>query len=153
RIKVIDNQKFLRAIPNHNLTLRQISPSSKYCKMVFADDWIAPDCIEQMVALAEQHPSVGIVGSYGLRGTDVVWTGLPYPSTVVSGRQICRARFLDGLYVFGTATSLLYRADLVRARDPFFTETNLHADAETCHALLRTCDFGFVHQLLTFTRI
>ena len=28
----------------------------------------------------------------------------------------------------------------------------MHADTEACFALLRTCDFGFVHQVLTFTR-
>ena len=62
RIKVIDNDHFLRAIPNHNVALRQISPGSKYCKVVFADDWIFPQCIEEMVAVAEEHSSVAVVG-------------------------------------------------------------------------------------------
>ncbi len=153
RLRVRENPTFLRAVANHNVAFRQTSRESKYCKMVFADDWIFPDCLERMVAVAEEHPSVGIVGAYGLRGTQAVWTGLAYPSTVVSGREICRQRFLNGLYVFGTATSLLFCADLVRGRDPFYNEANLHSDAETCHALLKTCDFGFVHQVLTFTRI
>ena len=153
RIRVVSNDVFLRAIANHNVALRQSSPFSKYCKVVFADDWIFPQCIEQMVAVAEEHPSVGIVGAYGLEGPQVMWTGLPYPSTVVSGREVCRWLFLEGLYVFGTATSLLYRADLVRSHDPFYDEGNLHADMETCVALLKTCDFGFVHQVLTFSRL
>src|SRR6185369_12742705 len=58
RIRVHKNQQFLQAIPNHNAALRQISPASKYCKMVFADDWIFPECLEKMVAIAEDHPSV-----------------------------------------------------------------------------------------------
>ena len=45
RIKVYDSQQFLRAVPNHNLALRQISARSKYCKIVFADDWIFPRCL------------------------------------------------------------------------------------------------------------
>lgn len=152
RIRVVDESEFLRAIPNHNRTLRQTSPDSKYCKMVFADDRIFPGCLGEMVAVGEENPSVGIIGAYGLQGNKVVWQGLPYPSRLISGRDVCRRRFLNGLYVFGTATSLLYRADLVRARSQFYNESNLHADSEVCFELLRNCDFGFVHQVLTFTR-
>jgi glycosyltransferase involved in cell wall biosynthesis len=153
RIRVLDNEEFLRVVPNHNLALRQISPASKYCKMVFADDWIFPDCLEQMVAVAEQHSSVGIVGAYVLEGTGVICTGLPYPSPFVGGRQVCRDHILKSQYVFGSPNSLLYRSDLVRHNDPFFNEANIHADTEVCFALLRKCDFGFVHQVLTFTRV
>lgn len=152
RVSVHDNAQFLRAVPNFNSALRLISPTSKYCKIVFADDWIYPDCLAQMAAVAEEHPSVGIVGAYGIQGSEVMWSGLPYPSKFVSGREICRKLFLDDLYVFGTGTSLLFRADLVRGRTPFYDEGNLHADSEACIALLRECDFGFVHQVLTFTR-
>ena len=115
-----------------NVGLRQISPASKYCKIVFADDWIFPECLERMVAVGEQHPSVGIVGAYGLQGRQVMWAGLPYPSELVPGREICRKLYLENLYVFGTGTSLLYRASLVRSRDPFYNESNLHADSEVC---------------------
>jgi glycosyltransferase involved in cell wall biosynthesis len=153
RMRVYDNQQFLRVVPNHNHALRQISPESKYCKMVFADDWIFPGCLEQMVTVAEEHPSVSIVGAYGLDGTNVLWAGLPYSTNIFPGREICRRLLLDGLYVFGTATSLLYRADVVRGRDPFYTEDNLNADCETCIDLLKRYDFGFVNQILTFTRV
>jgi glycosyltransferase involved in cell wall biosynthesis len=153
RIRITENQQFLRAIPNHNHALRQISPQSKYCKVVFADDWIFPECIERMVALAEGYPAVGIVGAYGMQGKDVMWTGLPYPSPWLPGREVCRLLLLDEVYVFGTATSLLYRSDLVRAHDPFFNESNLHGDMEACVELLKESDFGFVHQILTFKRV
>jgi len=153
RIRVHENQEFLRAIPNHNHALRQISAKSKYCKVVFGDDWIFPECLEQMVAVGEENPTVGLVSAYALEGKRVAWTGLPYPSRRVSGRQICRQHFLENLHLFGSATTVLYRADLVRARNPFFNEANIHADTEVCFDLLRSSDFGFVHQVLTFTRI
>jgi glycosyltransferase involved in cell wall biosynthesis len=154
RIRVLDNETLLPALANHNRALRQASPASKYCKMVFSDDWLFPRCLEEMVALAEAQPSVGIVGAYALQGreTMVKWAGLPYPSRRVDGREVCRRFFLEDIYVFGTAHSLLYRSDLIRSRDPFFNEANLHADREVCFDLLRSCDFGFVHQVLTFTR-
>lgn len=160
RIKVHDNQQFLRAVPNHNNALRQISSESKYCKIVFADDWIFPRCLEEMVSVAEEHTSVGVVGAFGLwevlgRGPREYVTmlgGLPYPSRLVLGRDVCRRVFLEELYLFGTSTSVLYRSDLVRSRDPFYNERNIHADIEACVVLLKNCDFGFVHQILTFTR-
>jgi glycosyltransferase involved in cell wall biosynthesis len=152
RIRIVRNQEFLPAIPNHNAALRRISPASKYCKMVFADDWIFPECLERMVAVAEKNPTIGIVGAYGLWGNEVQWTGLPYPSSLVSGREVCRRLFLEGPYVFGTPTSVLYRSDLVRKNDPFYND-KLHADMEACIVLLKNCDFGFVHQVLTFSRL
>jgi glycosyltransferase involved in cell wall biosynthesis len=153
RIRVHENQRFLPVISNHNAALRLISPGSKYCKMVLGDDWIFPNCLEEMVALAETHPSVGIVGAYALEGKRVAWTGLPYPSALVCGREICRRHLLDGVHVFGSANAVLYRADLVRSREHFYNESNIHADTEVCFTLLNTCDFGFVHQILTFSRV
>src|SRR5262249_12983184 len=100
-----------------------------------------------------EHPSVGIVGAYVLEGRTITSTGLPYPTVFFSGRDICRLHLLEMVYVFGSANSLLYRADLVRNRDPFFNEANIHADNELCFALLAISDFGFVHQVLTNTRL
>jgi glycosyltransferase involved in cell wall biosynthesis len=153
RIRVHRHDSLLKVIPNHNAALRQVSANCKYCKVVFGDDWIYPGCLEQMVAVAEANPSVGIVGAYALEGARVAWTGLEYPSSVVTGLEICRRHFLDGLHVFGSANAVLYRADLVRARDQFYNEANIHADTEVCFDLLKTCDFGFVHQVLTYTRV
>jgi glycosyltransferase involved in cell wall biosynthesis len=153
RVRVHDNEEFLRAVPNFNQALRRISPSSKYCKIVFADDWIFPECLEKMVEVAEECPSIGIVGAYGLQGRQVMWAGLPFPSRLIPGREICRKLFLEDLYVFGTGSSLLFRSDLVRMYDPFYNEANLHADSEICCVLMKAWDFGFVNQVLSYTRV
>ena len=152
RIRIVKNDVFRRALENHNIALSQISPASKYCKVVFADDWLFPECIEKMVAVAEAQPSVGIVGAYALQNRWIKWVGLPYPSLCVSGRDLCRQLFLDRLYIFGSASSILYRADLVRSRTPFYNEANIHADTEATIAALKFWDFGFVHQILTYSR-
>jgi glycosyltransferase involved in cell wall biosynthesis len=153
RIRVVSNDQFLRAIPNHNHALRQISVDSKYCKIVLGDDWIYPECLERMVAVAESNSRVGLVGAYLLEGTAVKCTGLSHDAHVSNGSWICREHFLHSLYVFGSANSVLYRSDLVRARSSFFNENNIHADTEVCFELLKDSDFGFVHQVLTFTRL
>jgi hypothetical protein len=106
-----------------------------------------------MVELAEAHPTVAIVGAYGLVGDAVSWDGLPYSSTVISGRDICRWTLLGRPYVFGNPTSLLLRSHLVRASESFYDESNSHRDSEACFHILRSWDFGFVHQVLTYNRI
>jgi glycosyltransferase involved in cell wall biosynthesis len=154
RIHIHDNRDFLPLLPNHNHAIRQISPESKYCKVVLADDWIHPECLMKMVALAEANPSVGVVGAYGLlgNGTHVIWRGLPFPRHVVTGREVCRLRLLTSAYVCGAPTATLIRSDFVRKVEKFYDESNLHADAMACFRVLEESDFGFVHQILTFTR-
>lgn len=153
RIRVHNNVEFLDLIKNWNHALRQISPQSNYCKVVHADDLLFPECLESMVALAQQYPTVGVVGAYVLKGTKVKCDGIPYPSTVTSGRDMCRARLLGGPYLFGSPTSTLIRADLIRKNDHFYNEQNYHADVEVMFDVLRESDFGFVHQVLSYTRL
>jgi len=152
RIRVITNSEFVSRLRNHNIAFSQISLNSKYCKVVHADDWLFPECIIKMVDLAEANPTVAIVGAYGLRNDRVSWDGLPYPSTVIPGREIGKRTLLGGPYVFGSPTSLLVRCDEIRKRDTPYNEANPHADKEICFDILRDRDFGFVHQVLTFTR-
>jgi hypothetical protein len=106
----------------------------------------------KMVDLAEAHPTVAIVGAYGLRNDHVSWDGLPFSSTVISGREICRNTLLGGPYVFGSPSSILIHSDEVRKRPAFYNEANPQCDIEVCFDILRGHDFGFVHQVLTFTR-
>lgn len=155
RIRIHNNRTFVGAIENHNIALQLISPESKYCKILHADDWLFPECLAHMVTVAEAHPSVSIVGAYGLRENRVAWDGLPYPSTVVSGREVCRRTLLGGFYVFGSPTSHLIRSDFIRNRKEFYNTHELHSsytDLEACYKILQDSDFGFVHQVLTYTR-
>ena len=157
RIRVHDATEFVDIIANHNRAFKMISPDSKYCKVVSGDDWLFPECIERMVALAEAHPSVGLISSYQLSGGKDKWyvrfTGLPYYTIVVPGKEICRAELLGAVSVFGAPSSVMYRADLVRSRDAFFPNSTTEADVSACFDLLRTTDFGFVHQVLSYERL
>jgi glycosyltransferase involved in cell wall biosynthesis len=163
RIRICDNAGFVHVIENHNIALRQMSPASKYCKILSADDKLFPDCLAQMVAVAEAHPSVGIVGAYTMQGTLVLPRGLPYPretspdltwpTTVMTGREICRWTLLGNGYVFGGPSWLLFRADLVRRRQDFFDRRrHPYTDATACFDALQHSDFAFIHQVLTYSR-
>jgi glycosyltransferase involved in cell wall biosynthesis len=153
KIRLIHTESFLSQVQNYNFSLNCISPNSKYCKMVQADDWLFPDCISEMIDLAEAHPSVGIVAAYRLEGAEIQLGGLPYPSPEVPGRDACRLYFLKNKYLFGSPTSVLFRAQAIRLRLPFFEERYApFEDGHVCFELLQTWNFGFVHQVLTFSR-
>ena len=152
RIRIVDNEQFLPIIENHNHAIRQISPESQYCKFIFADDWLYPTCIEQMVSVAEEHPSVGLVGAFTTDGESVLWRGPVYPARRISGREICRSMLLGGPYLLGPMTSLLVRSDLIRKRSTFFDERTLHADTMACFDVLLESDYSYVHQVLSFNR-
>ena len=153
RIRVHDNETFLGVIENHLLAFSLMSPAARYCKVVSADDLMFPECLTRMVELAEANPSVGLVGAYMLAGKQVVNVGLGYGENVLKGREICRNTLLGGPYVFGSPTSLLYRADLIRATPAFYPNSNPHADTTAVYQSLEHSDFGFVHQVLSYARI
>jgi glycosyltransferase involved in cell wall biosynthesis len=153
RIKLLNCEEFVGVIDNHNRAFRLISPHSKYCKVVAADDWLFPDCVSRMVEVAESHPSAAIVGSYTINRGGVIWVGLPLERNAFSGREVCRQHLLGGPAVMGPPSSVLYRSDVVRAQESFFPGKALCADEAAYYRVLRNNDFGFVHQILSFERI
>lgn len=152
RIRVVSNEYYVDIIQNHNVSFRKMSSQSKYCKVVCADDWLYPECIERMVHLAEDHPSIGIVSCYSIRGNEIAHVGLSPDRSVFTGREVCRLHFLHDLQVVGE-TSVLFRSDIVRARRDFFPGSRLCSDVSACYRTLQHSDLGFVHQILAFLRV
>jgi len=153
RIKVYSNKRFVGAIENHNVAFRSISPNSKYCKLVSADDWIYPECVSKLVDLAERYPNVGIVGSYSItNASGIHWNGLPHKIEIFDGRHICRVFLLGLTETFWLPSTVLYRSSLVRSEHAFFPGSAPSADLAACLHCLKVSDFGFVHQILSFER-
>jgi glycosyltransferase involved in cell wall biosynthesis len=154
RVRVHNNEKFVGVIENHNTAFQLISPAAKYCKVVSADDVIFPDCIMRMVEVAEAHPSAGIIGAYQQSGKHVKCQGFPYPRVLLTGRELCRQIFLSDIpsFGFGTPTSLLYRADLVRKGGEFYPNPSAEGDTSACFKHLKASDFAFVYQVLCYER-
>ncbi len=153
RLKVIKTDRLLPQVENYNFALSQISPDTKYCKIVQADDWLYPHFLSASIDLAEQDDGVILVSSYGLESTGVVPIGLTHDKVLMPGRDAGRAYFTTGLYAFGSPTAQLWRADVVRRRQPFYdVRIDPFEDADVCFELLRDARFGFVHQILSYTR-
>ena len=152
KIRLVRTDRFFTQVENYNSALALISPQSRYCKIVQADDWIYPECLERMVAVAESDDSVGIVSSYRLKGSRLMGAGLRYPQTVMTGREVCRLQLTTPLFVFGTPTTVLYRSAIVRETVPFYDEEAFFDDSVACYRVLRSWNLGFVHQVLSYSR-
>jgi glycosyltransferase involved in cell wall biosynthesis len=152
RIKVHAHEEFIGQDANYNRALRYMSPESAYCKIVQADDWIEPQCLTQMVAAGERHPSAGMIAACFIAGRVIGGGGLPFDREVFSGREACRTRLTTGGTYFGSPTCLMYRASVVRGRDPFYDEVEMNADTQSCFEILATSDFVRVPQILMTLR-
>ena len=153
RIRYRRNCTTVPMLQNWNKAMSLMSSASKYCKVVHADDTLMPDCLARMVDVAEAHPTVVIVGAYRLDGNEINMVSIPSPVRFVEGRELCRRRLLgEWRDLFGSPSSIMYRADRVRERSAFYNLDNPHADTEICFDLLRNGDYGFVHEVLTRSR-
>jgi len=152
RIRVVRQPRLLSQVPHYNAAIAEISADSRYCKVVQADDWIYPECLRLLMEAAEQSENIGLVSSYWLKGSEVRGSGFPCQKTFLSGRETARLYLRTGLWVFASPTTVLYRSSLVRECKRFYDESALHEDSEKCLQILEKWDFGFVHQILSFSR-
>lgn len=153
RIRLIKNDEFLDQDSNFSEGFRHISATSRYAKLVLADDMIFPRYLEETMAVAEPNPSVGIVSSYYLKGRTLMGSGWPFPATTLSGRSVARLQLQQGRFFFGSPTAVLFRSEVVHNTTPFYESRVPHADTEACYRTLSSWDFGFVPQVLSFLRV
>jgi glycosyltransferase involved in cell wall biosynthesis len=151
RIRVLRTPRFLTQMQNMNFAVEQVDPRAAYCKTLFADDYLYPRCLEEMIAIGESDPRVGMIGAYYVRGSGLDGVGLDTTRAVFPGHYVCRRYFFDDVFPFGSQSTVMYRASVIRSRTPFFHD-NLHPDSEAALRILRDHDFGFVHQALSFMR-
>ena len=152
RVRIHNNVDFLDVVGNHNHALTLNSPDAKYIKILGADDWFFPNCIEELVKVAEAYPSVGMVVSWVLAGSHVAFTGVPYPNAFNSGRDIGARRLRDNERVLGSPSTSLLRVKALEGRHPFYNPVNYAGDSEAYLHLLKEWDFGYVHKALTYMR-
>jgi glycosyltransferase involved in cell wall biosynthesis len=153
RVRLIECSEFLSQLANYNRALREISDTSIYCKIVQADDWIFPECLRLMVRAFEQSESIGLVASYWLDGNELGGSGLPPQTTMLAGRECARWYLRKGTCLFATQTQVMYRTSLVRECNSFYNVSfTANADLQKHMEILQNWDFGFVHQVLSFSR-
>ncbi|MEX2455410.1 MAG: glycosyltransferase family 2 protein [Rhodospirillaceae bacterium] len=152
RIRIVECSEHLPVVANWNRSLEHISEQSRFVWVLPADDAMMGDSLTRMTGLAATNPSVGIVASLRLRGSKIQCSGLPAGQNVFPGSEIVRLFFREEVFAFSPTGSLI-RRDLIEAQKPsFYPDRYLHADVAGFFEVLDRVDFGFVHELLMFSR-
>jgi glycosyltransferase involved in cell wall biosynthesis len=153
RIRYVHDTEHLPQVENYNRALARISVRSRYVKIVQADDWIYPRCLEEMVAIADANPDVAIVAALYLRGEHVDAAGWGRRPAVYDGRGLARAQLLGLGGHLGSPTVHMFRADCVRARAPrIYATGRYYEDTDLVFELLAEHAVAFVPQVLSGVR-
>jgi glycosyltransferase involved in cell wall biosynthesis len=151
RIRIFANERTVPMVENWNRALEKVAADSRYCQTLHADDLLYPECLARMVALAERHEGVGVVGSLRRRGDDIQCRGLPEDQEVFDGAYVASLYLREEVFALAP-TSGMVRTDIVRAHRPYFPTHYLHTDLAAYFEILDRTRFGFVHDVLAFSR-
>lgn len=152
RIRVSHETEFVDQCGNYNRALSHITGESEYGKIVEADNWLMPDALARMIELGETSPRLGVIGAYWLHGTEVGGAGLEPSCTVLPGLESIRLFFRRRVYLFGAPTTVMFRTRAVRDEATGFRPGLFYDDFDFCIRLLKSWDFGYVHQILAYVR-
>jgi glycosyltransferase involved in cell wall biosynthesis len=152
RITLVRYEDFVDANDSFNRAFALTQAESAWSKPVLADDWIYPECLERMLAVASRSDSIGIVSAYQRWGDQVLLAQLPYDEDVFVGAKVLARIFVEWINVTGNPSASMVRSDLVLERDAFWDRRLEHADTDAAFRILVDHDLGFVHQVLTYAR-
>lgn len=151
------NSSLLPRIDNWNAAVAMVPSEAKYFRVLCADDLMTPNAIEQMVALAEANPEVGLVGCLqGFGGTHtnparIDGGGLPAWRNVFDGRWLVKT-YLMRLHGALSPTHMLIERRFLDEETPFYRKGQESFDVEVCLRIMRGCQYGFVHDVIAWTR-
>lgn len=156
RFKLIVNEEFVDQTTNWNISYQKSSDEAKYFKIVCADDWLFPTFLEKMVPILEANSSVGFCSSYRIDGVRVRCDGLDYyGGNYYDGKDILIRQLKNQLDITGSINTLLYRKETLKNLDyyPEIFQPNIyHIDTILAYDVLAIANFGFVFEILSYTR-
>lgn len=157
RFKVFRNPETIIAYKNWNVSLGRFADVPvKYVKFECADDWMFPNCLEDMVALHEKYDNLGVVYGYRMQGTKIDCDGLDiYDGEVFDGKDIILKNLKKGIYIFGDLGSALFRKETIASISPdlhFMNENSIHCDIEMNDDVVIRSKVGFVYKVLMYYR-
>lgn len=151
RIRVFRNDSTLNIIDNFNKCAEHSSDKSQWLKYALADDYLFPNCVEEMLNVGMMDDLVALVSSYRINGTRTSNLGLPLGQNVFNGAEILKRQLMRELHVCSSSpNTLMYRRAVFKELGGF-DNTYLHADSELAFRMLDRYKLGFVHYFLTST--
>lgn len=153
RIRFMRFDELLPQVPNYNRAIENALPDAEWYKIVQADDWLYPSCLEQMIRIGNLDHEIGLVASYHHQGNTVKGWGLPIERQIFDGKEACRYQLRQGIFFMGSPTSVMYRGSVVRSRHPFYKLNRYFEDTEAAYEILEKHKLGFIHQVLSSLRV
>lgn len=151
RITVFRNDSTLDVIDNFIKCVEHCSDGARWIKYALADDYLYPNCLQEMRAVGEISDDIGLVSAYRLYGNRLTNAGLPAEQSVFEGADILKRQLLRQLHVCsGSPNTVMYRKSAFEAVGGF-DNRYLHADSELAMRLLDNYDLGFAHCVFTRT--
>lgn len=151
RVRVFRNPSTVPVIDNLNACAAKCSADSRWIKYALADDFLFPNCLEEMLRVGEASETIGLVSAYRLYGTQLTNVGLPVEKSVFKGKDILKRQLLRQLHVCSASpNTVMYRKSAFDALGGL-DKRYLHADTELAFRLLDQYDLGFAHCVFTQT--
>jgi glycosyltransferase involved in cell wall biosynthesis len=150
-VRVTRNPETLPLSDNWQKALKLVPPEARWVRVLCADDKMAPNCIAKTAAIGNANANVAVIGC----GFQVMNT--PQPSnwppgvTVLPGREAARRYFMGEGEIIGP--HLMWRADVMAKREPFYDLAFHGIDTEAAFFMLQHGDWGVTTEILGWTRI
>lgn len=150
-VKTARNPETVPLAQNWERAVKLALPEAQWIRLLCADDKITPDCIEKTVAIGIANPNVSIIGC-GFSVMDKPQPSLwPPGGVVLPGREAARRIFMGEGELIGP--HLMWRADAMLKREPFYDADYLGIDTEAGLFLMQQGDWGCTTEILAWTRV
>ncbi len=151
RVRVYRNETTVGVVDNFRKCAEYISPDATWIKYALADDYLYPNCLDEMLAVGKLSENIGLVSAYRLYGRSLTNVGLPPDQSVFDGAEILKKQLLRTLHVCsGSPNTVMYRKSAFDAAGGF-DNRYLHTDTALALRLLDSNDLGFAHCVFTRT--
>src|SRR6218665_1393601 len=146
------NDETLPQRPNWNKAFSLVPEDAVYVRLLCDDDAIMPESLTRMIELAETDPDIGVAGSLHIcndKTADFYW---PADRQVFDGREAARNSLLGQGVIM--PIHMVWRKTIADRVNPLFGDYIVGGsfDMDTVMEMLRMSKFGFVHEVLGFTR-
>lgn len=137
---------------NFEMAVQSAPAEAAYVRVLCGDDTFYPESTTEMVALAEAHPEIGVVGCLHWCDGGVGDFRWPAGRSVFHGQEAIRRCLLGQGTIM--PVQMMFRKSVADRFKPFFPgKLKGSFDMDAILRLLTQSDFGFVHKELGFTRV
>jgi glycosyltransferase involved in cell wall biosynthesis len=144
------NTTLLRQVKNWNAAIAMTPSAAKYVKVLCADDLMRHDCIERLVAVAEEDPAISVVVAVDVFDDHVKPHGMDRGCHIFDGAEVARSLLANRL-PWMPFHHVFFRATPARLKDPF-PDVEGAFDADFFYRLLQEGKLGLVSDPLFYTR-